>query len=122
MQWFQWFLPRKEENTPSDLRLKKNIVYITDKKWNNLHELNPVQYYYTHDIENKTLHFGFIAQEVEEFFPELVHDNSYGYKTVNVIELIPLLVGKMNKMQAEIDELKGKRTKEGKEGKKDKNA
>lgn len=112
-QWFQW------GDTLSDIRLKKNISYITDKQWNNLQELQPVQYYYKNDIDNKTLHYGFIAQEVEEFFPELVHDNSYGYKTINVMEIVPLLVGKMKKMQADIDELKGKKVKE---GKKDKNA
>jgi len=68
-----WF-GKKETQTPSnntlsDLHLKKHIVYITDKKWNNLRELTPVEYYYTHDMENQTPHFGFIAQEVEQFFP-----------------------------------------------------
>jgi hypothetical protein len=39
-------------------------------------------------------------------YPTLVKDNVLGYKTVNYIELIPLLVSKMQDMQKEIDELK----------------
>ena len=119
VQWlFSQSPEREENNTLSDVHLKKHIVYITDKKWNNLSELTPVEYYYTHDMENKTPHFGFIAQEVEQFFPELVRENNYGYKTVNYVEIIPLLVGKMKRMQVEIDELKG--GKKNKEGKKEK--
>jgi hypothetical protein len=55
---------------------------------------------------NKNLHYGFIAQDVEQLYPTLVKDNVLGYKTVNYIELIPLLVSKMQDMQKEIDELK----------------
>jgi hypothetical protein len=38
----------------------------------------------------------------------LVKDSDFGYKTINYLELIPLLVLKINAMQKEIDELKEK--------------
>ena len=55
-----------------------------------------------------------IAQELEEFFPELVtnteiedtDNNVKLIKTVNYLELIPIMIVKMKNMQNEIDELK----------------
>ena len=51
---------------------------------------------------------------MEEFFPELVHTTnrdemdkkSTSTKSVNYIELIPIMLCKMQKMQKEIDALK----------------
>jgi hypothetical protein len=54
----------------------------------------------------KTSHYGFLAQDVEKLYPTLVNDNVLGYKTVNYIEFIPLLVSKIQDMQNEIDKLK----------------
>jgi hypothetical protein len=51
-------------------------------------------------------HYGFIAQDIEKIYPELVNNNEVGYKTVNYIELIPLLLSKIKDMQKEIDNLK----------------
>ena len=54
---------------------------------------------------NDDLHYGFIAQDLETSFPDLVKNNN-SYKSINYIELIPIIVAKMKKMQSEIDELK----------------
>ena len=60
--------------------------------------------------KEKKIHFGFTAQEVEEYYPELINDNFYyednKYKTINYIELIPIMLSKIKKMQNEIDDLK----------------
>ena len=48
----------------------------------------------------------FIAQELEQIYPELVqHNDSLNCKTINYLELIPLIICKMQKMQTQIDEL-----------------
>lgn len=91
----------------SDLILKENIISLSDVKLDDLFNLNPVQYSFKSDISKKT-HYGFVAQEVEKIFPELVKDSILGYKTVNYIELIPMIVFKMKTMQNEIIELKEK--------------
>ena len=51
--------------------------------------------------------YGFLAQNVKEVFPELVHTDSKGYMYVDYIGLIPILVQSINELRAELAELKG---------------
>ena len=51
-------------------------------------------------------HYGFIAQELENVYPELVSDSEMGFKTVNYIEMIPILLSQIQSMQMEINMLK----------------
>lgn len=96
---------------PSDAILKKNIkslnVEITDKLMN----LNPSSFEFKDDPSSQ-IHYGFIAGELETEYPELIHnkpDQKYSkVKSVNYLEIIPLLVHKIQIMQKEIDELKSK--------------
>ena len=93
---------------PSDERLKDVIhdLYTDDERTNNLLTLNPILFSYKSDIKKKK-HYGVLAQDVEKVYPELVENNNvYGYKTVNYIELIPIMLAKMKKMENEINELK----------------
>jgi hypothetical protein len=81
----------------SDARLKNNIKEITKEDMENLFSLNPINFKY---IKNsKKTHYGFLAQDVEKIFPQLVENNNDGYKTVNYQELIPLMLAKMRDMQ-----------------------
>lgn len=89
----------------SDKNLKNNIVDISEEKINYLLDLNPVEFTCKLDIKNN-IHYGFIAQDLEKIYPELVKDSEKGYRKVNYMELIPLIVSKMKNMQNEIDELK----------------
>jgi hypothetical protein len=89
---------------PSDANLKKDIQSICREKTDNLIELNPVSFKFKDDVNAKE-HFGFIAQEIENLYPELVKNSEMGYKTVNYIELIPVLVSKIQEMDKEIKEL-----------------
>ncbi len=50
--------------------------------------------------------FGFIAQEVEKVFPNLVKTDENGEKAVNYIEIIPLLLEAYKHQQKEIEELR----------------
>jgi hypothetical protein len=96
-------------NPPSDINLKKNItslnIDITDK----IMKLNPTSFEFKNDPYNN-IHYGFIANELETEYPELVHtkpDQIYNTsKAVNYLEMIPLLVHKIQLMQKEIDVLK----------------
>jgi hypothetical protein len=93
---------------PSDKKIKENIQQFHNNTFNNITKLTPKSYNYIHD-ETKKQHFGFIAQELEILFPELV-TISTAYDTeikgINYIELIPIMIGKMKMMEQEIEELK----------------
>ena len=89
----------------SDKNHKEEIEPISESKIENLFDLEPVEYKLKSDTKNKK-HYGLIAQDVEEIYPELISDSNLGFKTVNYMELIPLLLLKMKNMQKEIDGLR----------------
>jgi len=98
---------------PSDLVLKENVNDLTDEFCDNILELKPKKYNFKSD-EVKKERYGIIAQELEEYFPELIantgvedeNSNIQSIKTINYLELIPIMIVKMKNMQKEIDELK----------------
>ncbi len=51
-------------------------------------------------------HFGFVAQELQQVYPDLVYENDNGYLSVNYTELIPILVQSIKELKSELDELK----------------
>ncbi|MBP3211925.1 MAG: tail fiber domain-containing protein [Prevotella sp.] len=53
-------------------------------------------------------HFGFVAQELQQVYPDLVYEQDNGYLAVNYTELIPLLVQSIKELKAEVDALSGK--------------
>ena len=89
-------------NNPSDIILKDNIEQINIDDFN---KLNPISFTFKDDDKNKK-HYGFIAQELERVYPELVTNTELGFKSVNYIEMIPILLSQMKNMQMEIDKLK----------------
>jgi len=99
---------------PSDVKLKTDIEDIPLSLSDNLMNLTPKQYTYISDEDHK-LRYGFIAQEVETLFPNLVSevsdtgaddvDELTKYKAVNYLEIIPILLLKMQDMQKQIDRL-----------------
>lgn len=96
--------------SPSDINLKDNIVEISSELSDNIMSLKPMQFTFKADNKGQ-VHYGFIAQEFETYFPELVsskqeNQSMHNVKAINYLEIIPLLVGKLQKMQTEIDELK----------------
>ena len=96
---------------PSDINLKDNINIIDCDKTNKLLNLKPCEFTYKND-NNEKLHFGFIAQEFEKELPELIYSKPEllnelsNLKAINYLEIIPLLVNKIQLMQKEIDDLK----------------
>lgn len=108
-------LPNTSVDIASDLTVGNNI-YVTssrDKKKeinaiaispDTILSISPKEFIYKNDPSEK-LHYGFIAEEVEQIFPNLVTSISKT-KAVNYLEMIPLLLLKINDLQKQIDELK----------------
>lgn len=95
----------------SDRRLKENIKPLKSLSPN---LLNIESYSYTFkkkEGENRSgdqLHFGFIAQEVEKEFPNLVSIDEKGNYGLNYVEFIPLLLNELKAQKSEINDLKSK--------------
>lgn len=51
-------------------------------------------------------YYGFIAQEVEEVFPEVVSTDQNGYKFMDYTEVVPILVEAIKELAEELNELK----------------
>jgi hypothetical protein len=99
-------------NNPSDFKLKENIEELNLSLANDLLKIEPKQYTYKADVDKK-LHYGIIAQDLEKYFPNLVttvkmeNDGiQEEHKVVNYLELVPLLIVKIQDLQKQIDELK----------------
>jgi len=83
----------------SDKRLKENIKNITQNEKDKILQLVPKTYNFIDDTK-KTKHYGIIAQEVELIYPELVKtDKTNGMKSLNYIELIPLLLEQIKELK-----------------------
>ena len=111
----------------SDYRLKENIESLESKNIDSIMKLNVVKYnlkqlivdagdttttpiyYYTKDnnLLQKT-HYGLIAQELQDIFPDLVYEGEDGYLSINYIELIPILIKSVQELKAKVDALEGK--------------
>lgn len=112
--------------TASDRNLKENIQSITNVL-DNLKEIRPVSYdlkdnstgntkqqvlsvsennnsTITAEGENRKK-YGFIAQEIEEIFPNVVYTMPNGDKGIAYQEVIPILVGAIQEQQNMIDSL-----------------
>lgn len=118
--------------TPSDIAYKTNIISLSNNSAiSKIQLMNPVIYNLKQpelpqtisESESDTIsttpklidensqeyqktHYGLIAQELQEVFPELVYENSNGLLNVNYIEIIPILIEAIKEQQEEIDNLK----------------
>ncbi|HEY0030374.1 MAG TPA: tail fiber domain-containing protein [Bacteroidia bacterium] len=111
----------------SDRTTKKNITQISGAL-DKIMKLKGATYQYKDEYQyflgGSHLYYGFIAQELEEVFPDMVIEkditppNSRAFptpktdlstvKTISPISLIPVLVEAMKEQQKEIEELKSK--------------
>lgn len=67
----------------------------------NLQKLNSYSFYWKDSI-NKFEHgkdLGLIAQEVEKVYPELVFEDSLGYKVILYYKLVPILLSAIKEQQ-----------------------
>ena len=52
----------------------------------------------------KNKHYGFIAQELQKIYPDLVVEGKDGYLGVNYLEIIPLLVRSIQELNAKVEQ------------------
>jgi hypothetical protein len=90
----------------SDKRWKENISPISTTM-QDVMSLESVEYTWKKK-QDKAPHYGLIAQDVEKVFPRLVSTDDKGYKYVNYIELIPVLLKAVQEQQREIEKLKSR--------------
>ena len=98
-------------NTSSDYRLKENVVEMTGAL-NRVSELKPSRFNFIED-EDKTVD-GFLAHEVQDIVPEAItgekdavdEDGNAIYQGIDQSKLVPLLVGAIQELKAEIELLK----------------
>ncbi|MEK7610646.1 MAG: tail fiber domain-containing protein [Patescibacteria group bacterium] len=95
--------------TSSDLRLKKNVSTLSGVL-DNLKDLRGVRYDLREDgaTAGQGKYIGFIAQELEKEFPEVVIVDEKGYRSVDYGRMTAVLLQAIKEQQAEIEELKKK--------------
>ena len=108
----------------SDARLKTNIRDINSGALQKIRDLRPIQFqwkqvedvvqdgsetvkvpHFSEDVDFNRSHYGFVAQELQKLFPEMVHEDGSGYLSVSYIELIPLLVQAVQSLSSEVEDL-----------------
>ena len=100
-------------NTSSDYRLKENVEKMTGAL-DRVSQLKPSRFNFIADA-NKTVD-GFLAHEVQEIVPEAIsgekdainEEGNAEYQGIDQSKLVPLLVGAIQELKAEIEILKNK--------------
>lgn len=75
----------------------------------NLKESEEVAPNWISEIELQSLskkHYALSAEELEDVFPELVYTNADKSKSINYVEMIPLLLQSINELRSEVAKLK----------------
>lgn len=90
--------------TPSDRRLKKDIKTLS-KGLETILALQTYEYDYIFD-EEETLHYGFMAQELQKQLPNLVAvgDDEQQSLSINYTEVIPILIKAIQEQQILIEQ------------------
>ncbi len=98
----------------SDKRLKNNIKSMNHMA-EKLARINSYTYNYKPDLfknapkevlkESLRKRYGFLAQEVQKVFPELVKENENGMLAVDYVSMVPILTKVVNSQQKELKTL-----------------
>jgi len=95
---------------PSDFILKHKIREV-EPMLNSLLQLSPVNYEWKRE-DKPGSYYGFIAQDMEKIFPSIVKEVddifnlNQNVKTIDYIQLIPILVQSIQELKQELNELK----------------
>jgi hypothetical protein len=87
----------------SDIRLKKDITPISNAL-SELQDISGYRYYWKDENRSSKIQVGFIAQEIQKVFPELVSENKEGILSVNYAGMIPIMLEGIKKQQRVIDQ------------------
>ncbi len=86
----------------SDRRLKTNIQPLQNALDNTL-KLRGVSYNWIDANKIRTNQIGVIAQEVEELYPEFVHTDDKGMKSVNYSQMVAVLIEAVKELNTKIE-------------------
>ena len=93
-------------HTSSDVRLKKDIEPISSDL---ALKLRPVKFRFK---EDDSIHYGFIAQDVQTVLPDAVHTGENGYLSLTYSELIAPILSLVQDLERRVKELESKCNKE----------
>jgi hypothetical protein len=97
-------------NQQSDRNFKKDISYLQKEDMLKLiKQLRPAKYHFTTEKNNLPLSYGFISQEVETVFPDIVDTQKNG-KYISYQNFIPILTKAMQEQQQQIEILQKENT------------
>ena len=94
----------------SDERFKQNITPLDTHQVDKLYQLQGTKYQFrTEEFQEKGFaegdYLGFLAQEVQALYPELVSEDEEGYLSINYTGLIPVIVESNKQQQKRIEVL-----------------
>ncbi|MEK7113327.1 MAG: tail fiber domain-containing protein, partial [Patescibacteria group bacterium] len=90
----------------SDERLKHDISGIEGMSAvSQISKLNPVMFHYNWQDDSEPLVAGFVAQELEEIFPEMVFTDKDGYKSLSYSALMPYTIKAIQELELKINTL-----------------
>jgi hypothetical protein len=97
--------------TPSDRRLKKDIIDLASGVLNKIMQLEAKEYRYNSEAANAKPSIGFLAQDVQKYFPELVgempaRDGSTTFLNLNYSGFGVLAIKAIQEQQTQLDALK----------------
>lgn len=94
-------------NTFTNPSMMRDVRYSDDGLSQSVLSLHTIQYQLQDTVtESQRVHYGFDAQEMQSFFPDLVQKDNAGNVSINYVELIPLLVQTIKDLSAEVESLK----------------
>lgn len=88
----------------SDSRLKTNILPLNNSL-SNIIKIRGVSYQWIDPTKSQDNQIGVIAQEVEAIYPEFVHTDDKGMKSVNYSQMVAVLIEAMKEMNGKIESL-----------------
>jgi hypothetical protein len=88
----------------SDERIKSNINDLESDILDTLTQVRTVSYNWSEDTNSPT-QIGFLAQDLEQYFPQLVTTNESGMKSVYYSQMTPILVQAIRELDLRIDSL-----------------
>ena len=90
----------------SDERLKDNITELNDNTLDNVCNIRAVEYTWKSRPMSKKC-IGFIAQNVQEYYPEVVETNpGDGYLGIEYTSMIPVLLKSIQQLKSKLDDTK----------------
>lgn len=115
--------------TPSDLRLQDNVQSLNELDneecvLRDIMKMNVIKYTNKAPelpssvrdtattlpaisaIDTHLVHYGVMAKELQESYPELVIEGQDGMLNVNYLELVPILIRSIQELKRQVDELK----------------